>query len=100
LAALPAASVGAQEAPAPLITFSDGHFTPQRLEVPAQKAFVLKIKNESKEVIEFESFNLNREKPIQPGETVSLHIAELSPGSYDFYDDFHKDVPEGEILAK
>jgi hypothetical protein len=24
----------------------------------------------------------------------------LRPGSYDFYDDFHQDVPAGSIVAK
>ncbi|MGH7880856.1 MAG: cupredoxin domain-containing protein, partial [Candidatus Binataceae bacterium] len=49
---------------------------------------------------EFESFKLNREKAISPGETMIVHLPALSAGSYDFYDDFHQDVPEGSIVAK
>jgi Cupredoxin-like domain len=59
-----------------------------------------KVINASKEAIEFESFTLNREKVVTPGETIIVHLPALRPGSYDFYDDFHQDVPEGSIVAK
>jgi hypothetical protein len=29
-----------------------------------------------------------------------VHLPALSVGSYDFYDDFHQDVPEGSIVAQ
>ena len=37
---------------------------------------------------------------MTPGETIIVHLPALSPGTYDFYDDFHQDVPEGTIVAK
>ncbi len=82
------------------IRFSDHHFTPQMLTVPAGRPLAIKVVNSSKETIEFESFKLNREKAIEPGETITVHLPALSTGSYDFYDDFHADVPEGSIVAK
>jgi plastocyanin len=82
------------------IRFGDHHFAPQTLTVPAGRPLVIKVVNSSNETIEFESFKLNREKAIEPGETITVHLPALSPGSYDFYDDFHQDVPEGSIVAK
>jgi heme/copper-type cytochrome/quinol oxidase subunit 2 len=82
------------------IQFKDHRFSPQTLTVPASRPIVLKVTNASNEAIEFESFKLNREIAMTPGQTVTVRLPALSPGSYDFYDDFHQDVPEGSIVAK
>jgi heme/copper-type cytochrome/quinol oxidase subunit 2 len=82
------------------IRFSDHRFMPQKLVVPAGQPVVLTVVNSSRERIEFESFKLNREKVVGPGETVTVHLPPLRAGTYDFFDDFHSDVPEGSILAK
>ena len=82
------------------VRFENRRFTPQTITVPANQALTLRITNVSKEPIEFESFKLNREKVVGPGETVVVRLPALRPGSYDFYDDFHQDVPAGSIIAK
>lgn len=82
------------------IHFHENHFEPLSLTVPSGQPLTIKVANDSKETIEFESFKLNREKAIEPGETISVKLPALSPGSYDFYDDFHQDVPQGTIVAK
>jgi len=82
------------------IRFSEHHFTPQTLAVPAGLPLQIVVVNSSKERIEFESFKLNREKVVGPGETITLHLPALRAGRYDFFDDFHADVPEGAIVAK
>jgi Cupredoxin-like domain len=82
------------------IRFDNHHFTPQTLTLPAGQPLTIKVFNASREPIEFESFALNREVAMTPGETITVHLPALSPGSYDFYDDFHQDVPEGSIVAK
>jgi Cupredoxin-like domain len=82
------------------LRYENRKFIPQTLAVPANRAFKIKIMNASKEAIEFESYKVNREKVVGPGETVTVNIPALKPGSYDFYDDFHRDVPEGKIVAK
>ena len=82
------------------LRFENRRFTPQTITVPANQALTLRITNVSKEPIEFESFKLNREKVVGPGETVVVRLPALRPGSYDFYDDFHQDVPAGSIIAK
>jgi hypothetical protein len=82
------------------IRFDYHHFAPQTLTVPTGQPLMIKVVNSSKETIEFESFKLNREKAVEPGETITVRLPALSPGSYDFYDDFHQDVPQGSIVAK
>jgi len=82
------------------LRFEGRSFSPANLTVPAGEAVTLRVVNASNEAIEFESFRLNREKAVQPGEAIAVFLPALSPGSYDFYDDFHQDVPQGSIVAK
>lgn len=102
--ALTASGVTAFAAPADEgaieLRFENRRWVPQTITVPANRRVTLKIVNTSKEAIEFESFKLNREKVIGPGEKATINLPALKPGSYDFYDDFHSDVPEGTLVAK
>jgi hypothetical protein len=82
------------------IRFIEHHFVPSKLVVPANQPLLLTVVNSSRERIEFESFKLNREKVVEPGSAIVVHLPALSAGSYDFFDDFHGDVPEGEIISK
>jgi plastocyanin len=82
------------------IRFENHKFTPQTLTVPSGQKLTIKVVNASNETIEFESFKLNREKVVTPGQTITVHLPELSAGAYDFYDDFHQEVPQGSIVAK
>lgn len=82
------------------LRFENHRFTPLTLTVPQGQPLSVKVFNASKETIEFESFKLNREKAVGPGETIIVHLPALSAGTYDFYDDFHQDVPEGSIIAR
>ena len=90
--------VGAEDTVVDL-RFENRRFSPQTITVPANQPFRIKLLNSSKEAIEFESFKLNREKVAGPGETVTIFLPALKPGRYDFYDDFHQDVPEGTIVV-
>jgi len=82
------------------LRFENRRFAPQTITVPANRPLRIKVINASKEPIEFESFKLNRERVVGLGETIIVNLPALSPGTYDFYDDFHQDVPEGTIIAK
>jgi hypothetical protein len=84
----------------PEIHFSKHQFSPQTLVIPAGQPLQIKVVNSSREKIEFESFSLNREKVVEPGESITVRLPALRAGSYDFFDDFHQDVPEGTIVAK
>jgi Cupredoxin-like domain len=90
----------AADTAAATIKFENHHWAPLNVDVPANRALTIQVVNASNETIEFESFKLNRETAMTPGETITVHLPALSPGNYDFYDDFHQDVPEGAIVAK
>jgi hypothetical protein len=84
----------------PEIRFADHRFSPQTLVVQAGQPLQIKVVNSSADKIEFESFSLNRERVIDPGASITVRLPALRAGSYDFFDDFHQDVPEGAILAE
>lgn len=77
-----------------------GRFEPSELVVPAHESFTIRVTSTEKTAIEFESFELHRERVVLPGETITVLIPALAPGSYTFFDDFHRDTPEGAIVAK
>ncbi len=84
----------------PQITLKGGHFDPLELVVPANTAFKLLVTNSDADAIEFESFELHRERVVKPGETITVFMPSLSPGTYKFFDDFHNSTPNGVIVAK
>jgi hypothetical protein len=92
-------SVRADEPPQSL-HYQNGRFEPPNLAVPANTPFKVSVTNHDGAAIEFESFALHRERVVRPGETITVFIPALAPGSYDFFDDFHQETPQGVIVAK
>ncbi len=84
----------------PEIKVQHGRFEPTELVVPANAAFKIRVTNGDAEAIEWESFELHRERVVQPGETITVFMPSLSPGTYKFFDDFHRGTPEGAIVVK
>ena len=82
------------------ITLKDHGFTPLQLEVPAGKKVTLIVKNLDPTPSEFESTDLNREKVVVGGGTITVFIGPLRPGSYEFFDDFNPGTTHGQIVAK
>jgi hypothetical protein len=95
---LPAAAI-ADDDPVFTITFNDGVVTPQRLEVPAEKRFEIRLINGGKTPAEFESVPLSKEKVVGPGVTTFIVIKYLDPGEYSFFDDFHPDAAPAVLIA-
>jgi hypothetical protein len=87
------------EAP-PMVRFHDGRFEPDELVVKAKTPFRLRVVNATQAAIEFESFELNRERVVLPGAEIVVYLPALDPGSYKFFDDFHQGAGEGTITAK
>ena len=75
-------------------------FEPNELTVPAGQKVTLTVKNLNATPAEFESSDLNREKVVTGGNTITVFIGPLRPGSYEFFDDFSADTPHGHIIAK
>jgi hypothetical protein len=77
-----------------------GTFEPLRLVVPAGTPFKIMVTNGEAIPVEFESFELHRERVVQPGETITVNMPPLAAGSYKFFDDFNDKTLQGEIVAK
>lgn len=103
LAALALLLVGgsvARAAELPTLEFRNHRFVPDRIEVPAHVKFRLHVKNTDSTADEFESSDLNREKLVPPGETITVFLGPLDPGTYHFFGDFHQDTAQGVLIAK
>ncbi len=78
---------------------TDGGFEPAQLEAPTDGRIRLEVSNRTAVAIEFESFDLNRERVIQPGQQVTVYLSGLPAGRYEFFDDFHQER-RGALLVK
>jgi hypothetical protein len=83
-----------------MLVFHNHRFEPARIEVPANVKFKLLVKNTDDSPDEFESVDLNREKLVAPGQTITVFLGPLSPGEYKFFGDFHQDTAQGIMVAK
>jgi len=72
------------------ISVKDHQFDPAEVHAPANKPLAITVKNLDKVAMEFESGSLRVEKVIPAGGTGVVHVRPLSPGSYEFFDDFHR----------
>ena len=103
VAALLAVLVGAPAARAddPIqLEFRQHRFIPERVVVPAHVKFRLLVKNSDDTADEFESTQLNREKLVPPGQTVTVFLGPLEPGEYKIFGDFHPDTAHGVLVAQ
>ena len=82
------------------LVFHNHRFEPDRIQVPANTKFQLHVKNTDDTADEFESVDLNREKLVTPGQSITVFLGPLSPGEYKFFGDFHQDTAQGVLVAK
>jgi len=73
------------------LAVTDAGFDPAEIQAPVGSRVRIEVTNKSSAAIEFESFELNRERVIQPGQTVTVYVSGLDAGSYAFFDDFHQE---------
>jgi len=83
-----------------VLTLKNNQFSPKVLTVPAGQKVKITIKNQDATPAEFESSDLNREKVVAPNSEIVVFVGPLNPGSYGFFDDFHRDTTTGVIVAK
>lgn len=101
LATLALAAVAtAQDLPVFQIVMKDGHFSPERLEVPAGKRLKLVLKNEGRGPAEFENLSMHIEKVLAPGVTSFVVLHGLKPGEYRFVDEFRPGGGSVTLVAK
>ncbi len=82
------------------LTLFNHSFDPQELNVPAGKKIKVIVTNKDASSAEFESYDLNREKVVPANGEIYVTIGPLDPGTYGFYDDFHRETTTGKIIAK
>lgn len=82
------------------ITIKDHKFSPSEPHASAGQAFTIVVKNLDSTASEFESKTLRVEKVVAPGGEIIMQIRPLNPGRYHFFDDFHQDTTEGDLIVE
>jgi hypothetical protein len=80
----------AQERAAIAIAVKNKRFEPSEIRGPANRPLSIQVKNLDAAPIEFESVSLRVEKVIAPGTSGVVNVRALTPGRYEFFDDFHQ----------
>jgi len=83
-----------------MLRFSRGTVEPAQLTLPANTPVILQVTNVGDSAVEFESFELHRERVVRPGQTITVNIPRLAPGTYQFVDDFSHGAVKGEIVSR
>jgi len=89
IAAWLTAGAAAQQASLTL-NVKNGQFQPRELRAPANTPITLTVKNLDAKPMEFESVSLRVEKVVTGNGTGVVRIRPLSPGRYQFFDDFNQ----------
>ena len=87
----PAGGAYAQQASVS-VSVKDHRFQPAELHAPANKPLAIHVKNLDKAAMEFESVSLRVEKVVAAGSEGVVNVRALSPGRYEFFDDFHQET--------
>jgi hypothetical protein len=81
------------------LIFKDQRFEPADLSIPAGRRIKLIVENQSDIPVEFESFELNREKVVVPHGKVIIYLGPVDPGTYSYFNDFNRDTT-GTLTAR
>lgn len=82
------------------LVVQDHAFQPKTLTVPAGERIKLVIKNHDATAMEFESYDLDREKVIVGHASATIYLGPLDPGKYKIFDDFRRATTTGTVIAK
>jgi Cupredoxin-like domain len=83
----------AQKQPATInITVKNHQFQPAEVQAPANVPITLRVRNLDPGRMEFESVSLRVEKVVAGNGEGIIQLRPLSPGRYDFYDDFNQET--------
>jgi plastocyanin len=95
-----ALSAQAQQATQIELSYKDKKFTPAEVNVPANTAFTIKVKNLDAKAMEFESKPLKIEKVIAANSEAIVNVRAQKPGKYKFVDEYNEDVAIGNVVVK
>jgi Cupredoxin-like domain len=82
----------AQQAANLTIRVQNHRFVPSEIMAPANTPIVLRVQNLDPAPMEFESVTLRVEKVVVGKGEGIIRIRPLSPGRYNFFDDFHQET--------
>lgn len=82
------------------IVIQDHKFIPDTIYLKPNKKIKIIIHNKDDSTEEFDSIDLRREKIIPSHSTVSVVLAPLVVGKYDFMGEFHSDTARGSIIVQ
>jgi plastocyanin len=85
-------NVNAQQGAGIVITMKDHRFQPAEIHAPANRPLAITVKNLDAAAIEFESVSLRVEKVIASGSAGVVNVRALTPGRYEFFNDFHQEA--------
>jgi hypothetical protein len=97
--ALLAAPAWAQDGASVTISVKNHRFEPIRPVAPANVPITLHIRNLDSTPMEFESVSLRVEKIVVGNSEGLVRLRALSPGDYQFFDDFHQET-RGTLIVK
>ncbi|MGA9855055.1 MAG: cupredoxin domain-containing protein [Gammaproteobacteria bacterium] len=86
---LSASKLAYAKTPMAELQIQDQQFTVQELSLPADTKVKLVIHNQDSLPAEFESYDLSREVVVPGHSSVTVYIGPLSPGRYNFFNDFY-----------
>jgi hypothetical protein len=99
VAALIAGPAYTQEGASVAISVKNHRFEPARPTAPANVPITLRIRNLDPTPMEFESVSLRVEKVLVGNSEGLVRLRALSPGDYQFFDDFHQET-RGTLIVK
>ena len=82
----------AQEAATVSISIKNHRFQPAEVQAPANVPIILRVKNLDPTPMEFESVSLRVEKVVTANSEGIIRLRPLSPGRYNFFDDFNQEA--------
>lgn len=90
IVALSVLGAQAQKSASISLTVKNHRFQPHELHAPANVPITLSVRNIDSTPMEFESVSLRVEKVVTGSSTGVIRLRPLSPGRYNFFDDFHQ----------
>lgn len=83
-----------------VLTIKDHRFSPATMTIPIGQKVKLTVVNKDATPEEFESYELNREKVVDGNSRIIVFVGPLDAGTYPFFGDFHKELANGQLIAK
>lgn len=82
------------------VTLQNHKFTPSVIKVKANQPAMITLVNKDSTAEEFDSSDLKIEKVVAGGQSGSIRIRALKPGTYKFMGEYHDKTAQGVVIAE